>query len=42
MHQQALVDEMAEEELTTTQRVFSPDEDRVEEDYEVGIIETEE
>ena len=34
MHQQALVDEMAEEEVSTTQRVFTPDEDNQFEDYE--------
>jgi len=34
MHQQAMVDEMAEEEVSTSQRVFSPDDDRASEDYE--------
>ena len=34
MHQQALVDQMAEEEVSTTQRVFTPDEDSQPEDYE--------
>ncbi|MCW5849924.1 MAG: 30S ribosomal protein S2 [Anaerolineae bacterium] len=34
MHQQAMVDEMAEEEVSTSQRVFSPDEDQAREDYE--------
>lgn len=34
MHQQAIVDEMAEEDISTVQRVFSPDEDRYAEDYE--------
>ncbi len=38
MHQQKMVDEMAEEEISTTQRVFSPDEDRVEEDYEAATL----
>ena len=34
MHQQSLVDEMAEEEVSTSQRVFSPDEQQAREDYE--------
>ncbi len=34
MHQQAMVDEMAEEEVGTSQRVFSPDEEQAREDYE--------
>lgn len=41
MHQQAMVDELADEEVSTSQRVFSPDEDQVAEDYEEAETETE-
>jgi small subunit ribosomal protein S2 len=42
MHQQSMVDEMAEEEVSTSQRVFSPDDDRYGEDYEDADLDRDE